>query len=180
MSTLENIDCFIDGGAILHKYGGIGVYFSHKNEKYKYNNISASLYTVQKKYKFNLIYTNQRAELCALYTALVELKDYLKYGNIVKIYSDSMYTINIFTNWIYKWYNNGWKLANGDSVKNLDILEKLYKFTIYKNQISFEHVRSHQKKPNKDSKDYYKWYGNNIADEFATNGIELNKKQINS
>ena len=50
--------------------------------------------------------TNQRAELYAILKAL-ELTNMDNYS-IVYIYTDSLYSINCITKWVYGWINNGW------------------------------------------------------------------------
>jgi ribonuclease HI len=70
--------------------------------------------------------TNNRMELTAPIEALKLLKKPCK----VKLYSDSAYLINTFTQgWIYKWQMNGWRTADKRDVKNKDLWEQIYKFT---------------------------------------------------
>ena len=58
--------------------------------------------------------TNNRMEL----TAPIEALKLLKKPCNVKIYSDSAYLINAFTNgWIYNWFKNGWKTADKKVLK---------------------------------------------------------------
>jgi ribonuclease HI len=70
--------------------------------------------------------TNNRMELTAPIEALKLLKKPCK----VKLYSDSAYLINTFTQgWMYKWQMNGWRTADKGDVKNKDLWEQIYKFT---------------------------------------------------
>ena len=43
----------------------------------------------------------------------------------VQIFSDSQYSINCVTQWAIGWKKKGWKTANGDDVKNQDIIRVL-------------------------------------------------------
>lgn len=70
--------------------------------------------------------TNNRMELTAPIEALKLVKRPCK----IKLYSDSAYLVNAFTNgWIYNWQKNGWKTADKKDVKNRDLWEEIYKFT---------------------------------------------------
>ena len=66
--------------------------------------------------------TNQRMEL----TAAVEALSHLKYPCRVKLYSDSAYLVNAFTqNWFWRWEQNGWLTAKKTPVENKDLWQKL-------------------------------------------------------
>lgn len=70
--------------------------------------------------------TNNRMELTAPIEALKLVKRPCK----IKLYSDSAYLVNAFTNgWIYNWQKNGWKTADKKDVKNRDLWEEIYKYT---------------------------------------------------
>ncbi|MBO5142496.1 MAG: ribonuclease HI [Clostridia bacterium] len=70
--------------------------------------------------------TNNRMEL----TAPIEALKLLKKPCIVKIYSDSAYLVNAFSQgWIYNWQKNGWKTADKKDVKNKELWEEIYKYT---------------------------------------------------
>ena len=70
--------------------------------------------------------TNNRLEL----TAPIEALKLLKKPCNVKIYSDSAYLINAFTNgWIYNWFKNGWKTADKKDVKNKELWIEIYNYT---------------------------------------------------
>ena len=95
------------------------------------------------------------------------------------IITDSMFYINVITNWMHAWYkidpNLTVKKLTGDPserfIKNRDIIVQLY--DLYKKinnttSVKFEHINSHQKAPrNINSAEYFKWYGNFIADKYA-------------
>ncbi|HHU61881.1 MAG TPA: ribonuclease HI [Natronincola sp.] len=66
--------------------------------------------------------TNQRAELIAAIKGLESLKKPCK----VKLYSDSAYLINAFTQgWIENWLRNGWLNSKKEPVSNADLWERL-------------------------------------------------------
>jgi len=70
--------------------------------------------------------TNNRMEL----TAPIEALKLLKRPCCVKLYSDSAYLINAFSQgWIYNWQMNGWKTADKKDVKNRELWETIYQFT---------------------------------------------------
>jgi ribonuclease HI len=111
--------------------------------------------------------TNQRAELYAVYKGLKKIKNNSEFGYI-NVYTDSMYTINCMTKWIFAWKKNNWKSSQNKDVLNQDIIKKIDKILqAYPKKIFFHHVKAHTKK-----KDFYS-KGNKIADELATNGALL-------
>ena len=92
--------------------------------------------------------TNQRMELTAIYKALQFYKEnYLKMGDIIKIYSDSAYCVNIFQSWIKNWKANNWKRKGGKPIENLELIQKIDKLIteLEKNFIGilFMHVKAH-------------------------------------
>lgn len=100
--------------------------------------------------------TNNVMEL----TAVIEGLKMLKFPCEVKIYSDSAYVVNAFTQkWIYGWLKNGWKTSNKEEVKNKELWQELYEFTKIHN-IEFIKVKGH-------SDNEY----NNRCDELARNAI---------
>ena len=83
--------------------------------------------------------TNNVMEL----TAVIEGLKMLKFPCEVKIYSDSAYVVNAFTQkWIYGWLKNGWKTSNKEDVKNKELWQELYEFTKIHN-IKFIKVKGH-------------------------------------
>lgn len=65
--------------------------------------------------------TNNRMELLAAIVALEQLKQPCQ----IDLYSDSQYLRNGILNWIHRWKKNGWKTANKQPVKNVDLWTKL-------------------------------------------------------
>lgn len=65
--------------------------------------------------------TNNRMELLAAIVSLEQLKQPCQ----IDLYSDSQYLRNGILNWIHSWKKNGWKTANKQPVKNVDLWIKL-------------------------------------------------------
>ena len=63
--------------------------------------------------------TNNQAELTALLEALRHT-----HGSLT-IITDSQYAINSATRFVRGWQHNGWRLRNGDPVKNREIIEAI-------------------------------------------------------
>lgn len=83
--------------------------------------------------------TNNQGELNAIYSALN------MYPEVSVIYSDSMYSINIFTQWINGWRNKGWRKSDGQPIKNQELIILIDQLLQQHNQpVIFNHVRAHQ------------------------------------
>lgn len=71
--------------------------------------------------------TNNEAELSAIYRALLHYVTHFyseETCDKVKIYSDSAYCINIYTQWIKNWEANGWcRGKKKEPIENLDIIK---------------------------------------------------------
>lgn len=113
--------------------------------------------------------TNNIAELTAILKAIEIMINSPEYtvGNIVEIYSDSEYCIKSILYWADNWEKNGWKTKNNKPVKNKDLIQAIRKLYISDHRIQLLHVRAHQEPP-KDDERYQLWYGNYMADKFAT------------
>ena len=116
--------------------------------------------------------TNNIAELTAILKAIeIMIKsDEYKLGNIIEIYSDSEYCIKSILYWSEKWEKNGWKTANNKPVKNKELIQEIRRFYLSDHRIQLLHVKAHQKAPI-DEELYKLWYGNNMADKYATGEI---------
>lgn len=139
--------------------GGIGIYFPNKELK-----------NLSKPYKLGTC-TNQKTELYAILTALRYIKqnlDIKKYKIIIK--TDSQYSINCVTNWIYLWKKNNWLTKNNTPVINRDMIELINKY-YEKYDIEFIHVDAHTYLTDFDS------INNDHADKLANLGA---KKLIKS
>lgn len=131
----------------------IGVYFGENDSR----NISK---------RHNLKQTNQVSELLAIYEALDFIHDKEKWT----IYSDSEYSINCITKWHKKWIKNNWIRAKNKPVLNKQLIQDILAKLENKN-ITFVHVNAHTESPDKNSSEYFKWYGNFKADELANKAL---------
>ncbi|KAM3503067.1 hypothetical protein MY11210_008850 [Beauveria gryllotalpidicola] len=104
------IRVYTDGSSLANgKSGaraGVGVFFGPGDER----NVSERLEGEPQ--------TNQRAELMAMLRAL----QMCPAGATVQIVSDSQYSINCVTQWAASWKRKGWVTAQGEPVKNQDII----------------------------------------------------------
>lgn len=165
------VHIFTDGSTInngkSNARGGIGIYLVEINKK-----LSLS-YLLEKP-------TNQRCELYAILKALeYYLNEYLENGGEkeIKIYTDSMYSINSATKWLPNWKKLGWKTSSKGEIKNLwliqqiDYIQELYKFNGM--IINYIFVKSHTTEPiDKKTKEYFEWKGNDIVDRLAKKGAD--------
>jgi ribonuclease HI len=151
-------DVYVDGACLnngkSNAKSGIGIYFG-KND---IRNVSASL-----KYGKQ---TNNRAELMAILVALKIIYVTEKENNIeYNIYTDSKYSIECVTCWIYKWKNNNWKTANNKPVQNQELIEKIYDMLIKLSKVKFFHIKGHSNGLDKHS------IGNKKADTLAVRSV---------
>lgn len=140
-----------------NRRGGVGVFFGVNDPR----NIS---YGIKETLKVKV--TNQICELLACIKGLEtvittqKIKDY-----DIKIYTDSMYIVNTMTEWGDKWEVNDWKKADNKKIQNEELVKKLYYLS--KNlKVSYKHVKAHTA-PKPDSRDYFEWFGNFMADKLA-------------
>jgi len=83
--------------------------------------------------------TNNRMELGACIWA-VSLEGE-KYDKLI-IYSDSKYVVNGINAYSYNWKRNGYKKANGGTVKNVELWKKLINLVSI-HDVTFKHVKGH-------------------------------------
>lgn len=82
--------------------------------------------------------TNNRMELTAAIVGLEALKESCS----VKLYSDSKYLVDAFTQgWVFSWQKSGWKRGK-DELKNPDLWKRLYELT-QKHEVEFIWVKGH-------------------------------------
>lgn len=67
--------------------------------------------------------TNNRMEMEAILYALENYGSEDGDFSAPVVYSDSMYCVNSFTNWIAGWKRNGWVRAGGKKLENLDLIK---------------------------------------------------------
>lgn len=121
--------------------------------------------------------TNQVAELTAYKYGLNLIKEQ-NIKDFIYVYSDSMYVINIYTNWIKKWETDGWKKSDNKDIENLDLIKEIYNLIKESNlKIFYKHVKAHQNKPQEGTEEYFLWFGNNKADELATYSANIAKER---
>jgi ribonuclease HI len=116
--------------------------------------------------------TNNTMELLSCIQALKIIDDKILNGKseakIIYIYTDSTYIINAITKWYSGWVKNGWVTSKGKEVENKELINLLYNLKS-KYIVIFKHIRSHQNEPKNKNTDLYNiWYGNYMADKYAT------------
>jgi len=135
--TQENISgdvtIYCDGGCTPNpgKAGsGVAVYRNDKLSELWYG-----LYEVMG--------TNNTAELGALYESLIIAQKEAKKGNKVDIKCDSMYSINCIKTWAISWEKKGWTKKGGE-IKNLDIIKLAYAlYNSIKKDVTLTHIKAH-------------------------------------
>lgn len=136
--------------------------------------------------------TNNRMEMLALLNALKAIK---KNNQKVNVFSDSSYLMNCFRErWYDNWLKNNWKTSKKTDVENRDLWEELL-LLIKIHDIKFYRVKGHVNLNSKNTNlkalydKFIEWNGdsftmedflyvtkmNNLADELANKGIDLNR-----
>jgi ribonuclease HI len=131
--------------------------------------------------------TNNQCELGALDYAFKLIIRYYRelseMGKVVKIVSDSEYSIKAVSVWLTAWKKNGWKTSSGEPVKNREIIESIDSSMnrikvintglddARKIRVKLIHVNSHQLPDITDKFKYSIWFGNHVADGLAQNSI---------
>lgn len=132
--------CFNNGSTVITPTGGIGVYFGSPSDV---RNISEPLPP-------NVSHTNQYAELLAIDKALgVCLVDpKIQAATFIVIHTDSMYSINCVVRWYDGWAARGFRLASGEPVKHLSLIQSIRSRIDElggRERVKFNHVRGHSK-----------------------------------
>ena len=117
----RTIMVYTDGSCVgngkAHAVGGIGIHFPN-----------GELKDVSKIYKLGVC-TNQKTELYAILMALRYIKQNIGLrGNKVVIKTDSQYSIDCITKWVYGWIKNGWRTQNNKPVANQEFIEIIHKY----------------------------------------------------
>ncbi|KAL4070511.1 ribonuclease H-like protein [Scleroderma citrinum] len=119
------------GNGQFGSVAGIGVWWGHNDPR----NISERCPGDQ---------TNNRAELVAI-VRILETTPPLKRKLLIK--TDSNYSIQCVTSWIFTWRQNGYLTSNGKPVKNRELIKYLVALLHTRQATSqiveFEHVRGH-------------------------------------
>lgn len=166
MKQIDTITVYTDGSYIknkddkgIYELCGYGIYFPN-----------GELENVSKPFT-NGSYTNNRAELWAIYESITMIINNFNFNKIY-IYSDSEYCIKSITEYVYQWIKNNWKNSHKKLVENQDIIKPLHEIIQkYKEKIVFIHVRAHTKKNDEKS------INNSIVDNLARNGANQSKKK---
>jgi ribonuclease HI len=134
--TKSNIDIYCDGACSPNPgKSGTGVAVYHQG-------IIHSLWYGA----YNANGTNNTAELIGMLQAFKLAKAYINANpdKTIQVLSDSKYSIDSITKWATGWKNKGWKKANGEAIKNPELVKTCY--TLYqeiKKHISITHVKGH-------------------------------------
>lgn len=102
--------------------------------------------------------TNNRMELSAILWAMENYGG--RPGDFFPplVYSDSMYCINSFTNWIKGWKANGWVRAKNKPLENKDLMQRYDQLTSNQGiKIDLKYIKGHAGE-----------WGNELADQLAT------------
>lgn len=83
--------------------------------------------------------------------------NYGKSDEIPIVYSDSAYSVNSLTTWIYSWQRNEWKKADKKTPKNLDLIQAYWNLLNKGYKINLQKVKGHSNVE-----------GNELADALAT------------
>lgn len=95
--------------------------------------------------------TNNRMELLAVITGLNALKGA---SFDVTVYTDSKYVADaVRQHWLDGWVKRGWKLSNGDPVKNIDLWTTML-MLLKQHNVTFKWVKGHDGDPNNERCDY--------------------------
>ena len=111
------------------------------------------------------------------YRELIDIK------KVIKIVSDSEYSIKACSVWLSSWKKNNWRTAKGDDVKNKDLIESIdasmQRIKLINSKLSASdklkvkliHVNSHQAMDRTDRTKFDIWFGNLCADGLACNKL---------
>lgn len=114
--------------------------------------------------------TNQTAELTGILEGVRTLKTISDVsGTVVRICTDSEYSINCLTKWVAGWRKKDWKTAEGKPVVHKVLLEAILKELESLGGHQFVHVKAHTGGDDTDSR----W--NDCADQLATKAAELGR-----
>ena len=143
------VDGACQGNGKTENKGGFGVVALDNSENllYTYSKLSENT-------------TNNREELKAILYVLLK---YGKENDCPIVYSDSAYSINTYTDWMFRWAKAGWHKAKGDIPENLDIIKVFYDYWNKGYRIELRKVKGHAG---------HSW--NEMADDLATGRIQPN------
>lgn len=90
----------------------------------------------------------------------------------VFLYCDCNNVVLSIQKWISQWKKRNWRKSNKKPVENREIIEQVDSIIQTKlPRTNIIKIKSHQPKPyNTESREYWLWYGNYIADKLANEG----------
>jgi ribonuclease HI len=92
-----------------------------------------------------VVRTNNKQEYYAVIKAMELVNEYdPSHTKVIHVYTDSMLLINTCTKWMESWKRNGWKKNSPGEIKNLDLIQILYKYC-QERKIKWTHVKAHKK-----------------------------------
>ena len=123
-----NVLVYTDGSYQDHKSGYAAIYVLSQEPIIEYGALPT---------KWN---SNQKAELYAIYQALLTLRDARIYTCTLR--TDSQYAINCLTIWVANWLKNGWKTANKKPVENRELIQLILQL-LQIVKVNFEYTPGH-------------------------------------
>jgi len=131
--------------------------------------------------------TNNQCELMGMVYAFKLIVKYyrelIELNKVIKIVSDSEYTIKACSVWLPAWKKNNWRTAKGEDVKNRELIENIeasmLRIKLINSKITSDnkikvkliHVNSHQEMDRTNRTKFNIWFGNLCADGLACNKI---------
>jgi len=100
--------------------------------------------------------TNNRMEL----TAVIRALETLEHPSVVEVYTDSQYVQKGISEWLHAWKRRGWRTADKEPVKNVDLWQQLDRLAA-PHRIAWHWVKGHAGHPE-----------NERADALANLGVE--------
>jgi len=189
-NCIENeIYIFTDGSSRKSKEifnSGIGVYLGYQctNIKEQYSNRTTQ--RAESVGETHLL-TNNQCELQAMDYAFKLIIQYyrelVEIGKVIKIVSDSEYSIKACSVWLNQWKTNNWRTSGGEPVKNKELIESIDSSMTRikvinskledakKIKVKLIHVNSHQAPDMQDKFKFSIWFGNYVADALSQNAI---------
>ena len=111
--------------------------------------------------------TNQTAELTAIHEGLLHLQNITHTSeSVVRICTDSEYSINCLTKWVVGWRKKDWKTAEGKPVVHRELIENILNVLGTFAGHQFCHVKAHTGMADDDSR------FNDMADRLARKSVE--------
>lgn len=198
-NTTNDIYIFTDGSSRKSKSNSRGKLIEQCNSEYYNSGVGVYLgyqcTNIKEQYNNK---TNNQCELMGMDYAFKLIVRYYRelseLGKVVKIVSDSEYSIKACSIWLNQWKKNNWMTSGGEPVKNRELIESIdssmsriklinskidsmsesktntssrYKKIIVK----LIHVNSHQTPDLQDKFKFNIWFGNYVADGLSQNTI---------